>query len=106
MTSSPTHHGKLRDHSRAGNIVPLILGIAEAGAWLLAFFGPFPPHPWIFLLLAAIALVAAAAAITLALVNVWHRHGPIWLGFVSVTIAGLPVLIVGAVTIMPNLTLG
>ena len=47
----------------------LALDLIGIGGWLLAFFGPFPPHPWIFFLLAALALVSGAAGIVIACIG-------------------------------------
>jgi hypothetical protein len=53
-------------HASAWVSVGLVLDLAGIVGWLVAFFGPFPPHPWIFLLFAAIALACGVTGIVLA----------------------------------------
>jgi len=51
--------------------VGVALGLDVIGlvAWCFAFFGPFPPHPWIFMLFALIGFAGGAAALALTLVG-------------------------------------
>jgi hypothetical protein len=49
--------------------VALGLDVIAIASWLLGFFGPFPPHPWIFLLFAALALACEIVAIVIAIRN-------------------------------------
>lgn len=52
--------------ARAWVSAALVLGFLAVSARLVALFASFPPHPWVYLLLAVIALVAGVLAIVLA----------------------------------------
>jgi hypothetical protein len=62
-------------HARAWVSAAFALGFVAISARLIALFGSFPPHPWAYLLLAVIALVAGALAIALALAGIRRNVG-------------------------------
>ena len=72
----------------------VILDLVGIGGWLIAFFGPFPPHPWIFLLFAAIALACGMAGIVLASIGYARSASRSWLGVAAIAFGVAPLIVV------------
>jgi len=78
-------------------VAALALDFIGIGAWLLAFFGPFPPHPWIFFLFAALALACGATGIVLASVShVRSVNRSMW-GVAAIVFGVAPLIVVAIV---------
>lgn len=80
--------------TRAGALVSaaLLLAFVAIGARVIALLGGFPPHPWIYGLLALIALICATLAIILAALG--FRRDVRWslLAMVAIILGVVPLL--------------
>jgi ABC-type Na+ efflux pump permease subunit len=76
--------------ARAQLGVSIALGLIAIGTWLLAFFGPFPPHPWVFLSFAIIALTSEIVAAVIGVLNVGKGEDWSWWAVAAVALAVLP----------------
>jgi hypothetical protein len=70
----------------------LVLDLLGIGGWLVAFFGPFPPHPWIFVLFAAIALACGISGIVLASIAHSRKANRSWLGVAANALGVAPLV--------------
>jgi ABC-type Na+ efflux pump permease subunit len=76
--------------ARAQLGVSSALGVIGIGTWLLAYFGPFPPHPWVFLTFAVIAVTCEIVATVIGVLNVGDREDWSWWAVAAVALAVLP----------------
>jgi hypothetical membrane protein len=79
-------------HARAWVSAAFALGFVAISARLIALFGSFPPHPWAYLLLAVIALVAGALAIALALAGIRRNVGRSRWAVIAVVLGAAPLI--------------
>jgi hypothetical membrane protein len=79
-------------HARAWVSAAFALAFVAISARLIALFGSFPPHPWAYLLLAVIALVAGALAIALALAGIRRNVGRSRWAVIAVVLGAAPLI--------------
>jgi hypothetical protein len=88
--TTPGDLNTLRVHARALPSAVFALGFVAISARLIALFGSFPPHPWVYLLLAVIALVAGVLAIVLA-GTAFRRNSVRW-ALIAMLLGAAPII--------------
>jgi phosphatidylglycerophosphate synthase len=80
--------------ARAWVGVALALDLVGIGGWLVAFYGPFPPHPWIFVLFAAFSLACGLAGIVLATIGHTRSAKRSWRGVAAIAFGVAPLVVI------------